>query len=219
MNMSKLTIKDRNDLVVSTIKPNPGGKKEYYVITHERPDIDETVRECYRKLVCNYLEEWINDGKKKDEFLMGLYQKIRDKKATSFWGYEILGVTVYENLGQGDKPSFGSISWDGSSSIKLQGESSSINVKNATGDISKPNDEDEKKEENSGQVSLEDGDDGTSISRPTTGAFDLKKFFSNLKNGILKPEGKGSSILSYILIGALAVIVYLILTQLFTNLS
>ncbi|MBQ8607426.1 MAG: hypothetical protein IJ417_04450 [Bacteroidaceae bacterium] len=217
--MSKLTIKDRNDLVISTIKPIPGEKKEYYVITHERPDIDETVRECYRKLVCKYLEEWIKNGKKKDEFLMGLYEKIRNKKATSFWGYEILGVTVYENLWQSDKPSFGSISWDGNTSIKLQGENSSINVKNEKETKSKPNNEDEKEDKNSGRISLEDGDDGTSTSQQTTGSFDFRKFFGNLKNEILKPEGKGRSILNYVLIGALAVIVYLVLTQLFTNLN
>lgn len=216
--MSKLTIKDRNDLVISTIKPIPGEKKEYYVITHERPDIDETVRECYRKLVCKYLEEFVREKEKSDNFLGGLYTTIVEHRSSNFWGFEIMGVTFFESLGQSKKTSFGSISWNGSS-IKLQGENSSIEVAYEKEPKSKPGNDHEKDDSNSTPVTLEDGDTGTSTSRPTSGSFDFGNLFGSWKEKVQGWNRKGSSILSYVLIGALAVIVYLILTQLFTNLS
>lgn len=216
--MSKLTIKDRNDLVISTIKPISGEKKEYYVITHERPDIDETVRECYRKLVCKYLEEFVREKEKSDNFLAGLYTTIVEHRSSNFWGFEIMGVTFFESLGQSKKTSFGSISWNGSS-IKLQGENSSIEVAYEKEPKNKPDNDHEKDDSNSTPVTLEDGDTGTSTSESTTGSFDFGKSLGSLKEKVQRWNRKGSSILSYVLIGALAVIVYLILTQLFTNLN
>lgn len=216
--MSKLTIKDRNDLVISTIKPISGEKKEYYVITHERPDIDETVRECYRKLVCKYLEEFVREKEKSDNFLAGLYTTIVEHRSSNFWGFEIMGVTFFESLGQSKKTSFGSISWNGSS-IKLQGENSSIEVAYEKEPKNKPDNDHEKDNSNSTPVTLEDGDTGTSTSESTTGSFDFGKSLGSLKEKVQRWNRKGSSILSYVLIGALAVIVYLILTQLFTNLN
>lgn len=219
MNMSKLTIKpNRSDLVISTIKPTPEGKKEYYVITHERPDIDETVRECYRKLVCKYLEEFIRNNERSDNFLAGLYTTIVEHRSSNFWGFEIMGVTFFESLGQNRKTTFGSISWNGSS-IKLQGENSSIEVAYEKEPKNKPDNDHEKDDNNSDTATLEDGDTGTSTSESTTGSFDFGKSLGSLKEKLQGWTGKGSSILGYVLIGALAVIVYLILTQLFTNLS
>lgn len=219
MNMSKLTIKpNRSDLVISTIKPTPEGKKEYYVITHERPDIDETVRECYRKLVCKYLEEFIRERKRNDYFLDGLYGMIVEHKSSNFWGFEITGVTFFESLGQSKKTSFGSISWNGSS-IKLQGEDSSVEAVYEKEPKNKPDNDNEKDDNNSVPVTLEDGDTGAPTSKPTTDSSDSGNIFGSLKDKIQEWNGKGSSIVGYVLIGALAVIVYLILTQLFTNLS
>lgn len=212
--MSKLTIKNRNDLVISTIKPIPGEEKEYYVITHERPDIDETVRECYRKLVCKYLEEFIRNNERSDNFLAGLYTTIVEHRSSNFWGFEIMGITFFESLGQNRKTTFGSISWNGSS-IKLQGEDSSIEVAYEKEPKSKPGNDYEKDDNNSDTATLEDGDTGTS----TTESSDSGNIFGSLKDKIQEWNGKGSSIVGYVLIGALAVIVYLILTQLFTNLS